>query len=607
MAKNRYPGTQPFTAEQSELFYGRKQETEDLMKLIRFQQMVVLYGKSGLGKSSLLNTKIKRQVETQKIAEVFAVRFNAWTDGEETPLSKTVEALLSFGKEQATPKANPIEPIADNTLWYAAKARQLATQKQRYLLVFDQFEELFTYPEAAIQAFKESLAELMRAGLPKRIEERIPTLALSDDDLDTLYETADIKVLFAIRSDRMHLLDKLSDVLPDILRHCYALNALIEADAKEAIVEPAKLVGDFDAPTFQYTEGALSDILAFLKDEDGRIEAIQLQTLCQAFERRITTEGSSITEADTPTDKLKDIIDHYYKTQLDDPRLEDKNTAQRLIEDELVIETGDNKGVRVTLHELSIFVKFANRAAPEAAEKVRLKNLLDALVNIHLLRREVGSRGGDTYELAHDRLIEPVLKSRKVYLAAVEALKLKEQNERREAELVEAKRQADIEKKRAEEAERLTNEANEAKVMAEGALNKSLVLQKRIEEALDNSLVLQRKVEYENKRAIKGSKLSTGFALLALIALAFTYILYSKANDEKEKAKFAEETARESLKKMKEAVDSRNKIEAYKFIQKAEIDIKAKQYYFAKINLDSAKRLDSSIYQIDSLLKQIPR
>jgi ABC-type phosphate transport system ATPase subunit len=144
--KNRYPGTQPFTAEQSALFYGRKQETEDLMKLIRFQQMVVLYGKSGLGKSSLLNTKIKQDIEEKKIAETFAVRFNAWTADGETPLSKTVEALSTFGKLQTFQKLNPLAPIADNTLWYAAKSRQLATGRQRFLLVFDQFEELFTYP-----------------------------------------------------------------------------------------------------------------------------------------------------------------------------------------------------------------------------------------------------------------------------------------------------------------------------------------------------------------------------------------------------------------------------------------------------------------------------
>ncbi len=101
--------------------------------------------------------------------------------------------------------------------------------------------------------------------------------------------------------------------------------------------------------------------------------------MCQAFEITIHTEGVSITAADTPTEKLKDIIDHYYKTQIDDPRIDDKHTAHRLIEDELVIETGDNKGVRVTLHELSILVKFAQRGANEADEKIRLKHLLDAL------------------------------------------------------------------------------------------------------------------------------------------------------------------------------------------------------------------------------------
>jgi hypothetical protein len=562
MAHNRYPGTQPFTAEQSDLFYGRKQETDDLMKLIRFQQMVVLYGKSGLGKSSLLNTKIKQEVEAHKIADAFAIRFNAWTEGGETPLSKTVESLLPL-QGFATlggvkPSSNPLAPIADNTLWYAAKARQLATKRQRFMLVFDQFEELFTYSDADIQAFKESLAELMRAGLPKRIEENINNLNLSDDDLDTLYETADIKVLFAIRSDRLHLLDKLSDVLPDILRHCYELKALIEPDALEAIVKPAALVGDFGVPTFNYTEGALADIVSFLKDEDGRIEAIQLQTLCQAFERTIHTEGSSITAADTPMDKLKAIIDDYYKTQLNHDSITDKLTAHRLIEDELVIETGDNKGVRVTLHELSILVKFANHTANEADERKRLKHLLDALVNVHLLRREVGSRGGDTYELSHDRLIEPVLKSKKIYLAEVERQKAKEEHERRETELAEAKRQAALEKRRRQRA-----------------------------------------------------TLLSAVSILGLIVATWSYIDATKAKHSVERARIQADSTSTRLhtlyENLKETQAQRDKIEADKLIQQAEVDIKAKQYYFAKIKLDSAKTLDSTNHQIDLLIHQIPQ
>jgi hypothetical protein len=445
MNKNRYPGTQPFTSAQENLFFGRELETKELLKLIQFQQMVVLYGKSGLGKSSLLNAKIIQEVKQQQIAQVFPMRFNAWTkETDETPLSKTRTALLTLEGLQT----HTLAPIADNSLWYAIKARQMATKQKRFLLVFDQFEELFTYPDAEIKAFKDDFAELLRSRMPKRMDKAIQNLQLSDADLDTFYENVDVKVLFAIRSDRMHLLDKLSDVLPDILRHCYELKALIEPDAREAITKPAALVGDFDVPTFTYTGGALSDIVSFLKDENGRIEAIQLQTLCQAFERTIHREGSSITAADTPMDKLKAIIDDYYKTQLNHDSITDKHTAHRLIEDELVIETGDGKGVRVTLHELSILVKFANRNAPEADEKIRLKHLLDALVNVHLLRREVGSRGGDTYELAHDRLVEPVLTAKKVYEAEVERQKAKEETERREGELAEAKRQAWVERRR---------------------------------------------------------------------------------------------------------------------------------------------------------------
>jgi formylglycine-generating enzyme required for sulfatase activity len=578
--KNRYPGTQPFTAEQKNLFHGRKQETEDLMKLIRFHQMVVLYGKSGLGKSSLLNTKIKQEIEAHKITDVFAVRFNAWTEEGETPLRKTVEALFtdstaansgktSAGKTSARfetsptllgTSSNPLAPIADNTLWYAAKARQLTTGRQRFLLVFDQFEELFTYPDETIQDFKESLAELMRAGLPKRIEEAVKTLPLSDDDLDTLYETADIKVLFAIRSDRMHLLDKLSDVLPDILRHCYELKALVAADAREAVVKPADLEGDFSAPRFTYTEGALTDMLTFLKDEDGRIEAIQLQTLCQAFERTIQKAGQSITAADTPTEKLKDIIDHYYKTQIDDPRIGDKHTAQRLIEDELVIETGDGKGVRVTLHELSILVKFANRDAHETTEKERLKQLLEALVNVHLLRREVGSRGGDTYELSHDRLIEPVVKSKKVYVAEVERANIAKQKSQQETELAEAKQQAQIEKQRAEEAEKLKNNALTAKKKAQYALAiASLLLllalggfgyaQQKQQEAQASENKANLNFDLAQKRA-EEAKQNADAATAARLEAEKNLIF---ANEQKDIAKTALEQAKINLQKAQQA------------------------------------------------------
>ncbi|MEN9610590.1 MAG: hypothetical protein RLZZ628_1404 [Bacteroidota bacterium] len=421
---NRYPGTKSFTEAQKHLFYGREQEQMALLKQIRFHQMVVLYSKSGLGKTSLLNASVVPSIIAAHKTTVFPTRFTAWTSHTlpiEMPVNKMLNVLM--------PTAHSIlETINDNTLWVALKTRQLITHQNHFLWVFDQFEELFTYPDAAIDAFKMQLAELLWSGLPHRFQNHLQELNLSEAALDIIYEPATVKVLFAIRADRMHLLDRLSDVLPDILRHCFELKALTEPMARQAIVAPARAIGDFASLPFEYDDAALQNIIQFLCDEDGLIEAIQLQTLCQAFEQTIKAPDLRIGVAHTQPKRLAVLIDQYYHTRLLDPCISDPKMAQRIIEDELVTVSSEGKAVRVTLPELYLQSKF---------ESSTLKSVLDALVNVHLLRREVGVRGGDTYELAHDRLIEPVLEAKQVRLEFEQA----EQQKKQAQELAHAARQ----------------------------------------------------------------------------------------------------------------------------------------------------------------------
>ncbi len=54
----RYPGPQSFTEEDEQLFYGRNRETKALYDLIMVQPLVVLFAKSGMGKTSLLQAGI---------------------------------------------------------------------------------------------------------------------------------------------------------------------------------------------------------------------------------------------------------------------------------------------------------------------------------------------------------------------------------------------------------------------------------------------------------------------------------------------------------------------------------------------------------------------
>src|SRR5882757_10956086 len=53
-ADNPWPGLSSFTEDLRGFFFGREKETEELVRLIRRNTLTVLFGQSGLGKSSLL-------------------------------------------------------------------------------------------------------------------------------------------------------------------------------------------------------------------------------------------------------------------------------------------------------------------------------------------------------------------------------------------------------------------------------------------------------------------------------------------------------------------------------------------------------------------------
>src|SRR5215468_2678952 len=57
-ADNPWPGLAAFREADHEFFYGRQDETAELLRLVRRDLLTVLYGLSGLGKSSLLRAAV---------------------------------------------------------------------------------------------------------------------------------------------------------------------------------------------------------------------------------------------------------------------------------------------------------------------------------------------------------------------------------------------------------------------------------------------------------------------------------------------------------------------------------------------------------------------
>jgi len=403
MKQFRYPGAQPFTTAQKDLFFGRDEDITKLHRLVKTESLVVLHAKSGMGKSSLLNAGIIPAVIQETEYTPLHIRFNAWTEGKlDLPADITRKTISPEGSKRTF-----IDSLINNeqSLWHELKETQLLSEGQRkYLLIFDQFEELFTYPVDAISAFRDQLAEALYTRIPQRyrkvleaqIEQGVCTL--KDQDFDRLQEPITVKILLSVRSDRLHLMDRLSVSLPDILGNCYELETISPAQAITAIVEPARRSGDFTAPVFTFSAAAVDHVVDFLDDAERRIETIQLQILCRTFEERVIQEKITHFEKET-LGELEDIISSFYSRQIDLLGSEmDQYRARLLIEEGLIVPEDRQ---RLTLHEAQILSLFQ---VPRAH--------LAILVDGGLLRAEPALRGGYAFELSHDTLVGPALEAR---------------------------------------------------------------------------------------------------------------------------------------------------------------------------------------------------
>lgn len=437
----RYPGAQPFTRNQQNIFFGREKDIEGLYQLMSVEQLVVLYSKSGLGKSSLLNAGLIPKIEEEGLYEPITFRFGAYMEGKkETPIGISQQTLGKNIKSDSF-----LEKVVKdkNSLWYQLKNRWLhAKNKKGYILIFDQFEELFTYPKEAIRDFKLQLVEALNSTIPQEIRKQVEKEFaknpgfLSADEYELMATPIRLKVIMGIRSDRMSLIAQLADYLPNILSNCYELGALTAEQAEDAILSPAYLKSsDFIAPVFDYTDETIEAILAFLtKENKDKIESFQLQILCQTLERKVIQQKIKlITRADLGD--IENVYKNYYDNQLKLIGNDDEEYAARvLIEDGLIFEEEER---RLNIYEGQVHKAFNITPA-----------LLAKLVDSHLLRAEPSMKGGYTYELSHDTLVAPVLRSKRKRKAEEARLEKERIEKEKEAEMEALRKEAAKEKKR---------------------------------------------------------------------------------------------------------------------------------------------------------------
>lgn len=145
---NPFPGLRPFAPEDSDLFFGREGESEEVVGKLIKNRFVTVIGASGSGKSSLIYCGVLPKVRNHKIKSASGWRIISFRPGND-PFGNLADAIsekISEDSLKAVDKNTILTELRDNEGGIAAAVKKfLITADEKVLIVVDQFEEIFRY------------------------------------------------------------------------------------------------------------------------------------------------------------------------------------------------------------------------------------------------------------------------------------------------------------------------------------------------------------------------------------------------------------------------------------------------------------------------------
>lgn len=415
----RYPGIRSFERDESQLFFGREQEAEELFSMIKVKPLTVLFAKSGIGKTSLLNAGVIPMLENEYF---FPVKIRL-QDTSISPVETIKQVLKPYFNQDKWVEQSAEEPH----LWEMLNACEFKQAGEAFIpvLIFDQFEEFFSHSSAQQSELISILSDVINERLPSELQQAfraIPRKERTEEQLEW-YSPVKARVVFSIRSDRMSMLDDLKTQIPTVLHDRFHLRSLSQVAAQMAITAPAALdMEQFDTAPFTYSPNALEEMLSALSNEAGEVESFQLQLLCQYIEEKVQRGAiqNEVQHQDFGGQSgVQEILNDYYERAIGQLSEKEQPIARQFIEEGLIVN-----GKRVGVAQGVEGSRFGVGAV-----------LLEKLLDSRLIRSET-IHLGKIYELSHDTLVGPIL-------ASYETRRLKEEREASDRKIAEEKAKAE--------------------------------------------------------------------------------------------------------------------------------------------------------------------
>jgi hypothetical protein len=449
-------GLHPFTEENQHYFFGRTAEIRDIFLRVRENPLTVLYGNSGLGKTSLVRAGLIPKLRVERFRPVHLLL--DFSSASPSLADQVREALAKVCVDPDWDATTLLERWGSlHSFWeiYAnEKLRPSELAARPPVLIFDQFEEVFTLgrDETGVADPREGeIAELFTQ-IADLVENRAPAAvqALFQDEpqraRDYEFGPTFARVVLTLREDFLARLEEWKSVMPSLMRNRMALRPLSGPQALEAVVRPGRM----DGRTI-VSDQVGEQVVRFVaqRKDDTPLEEIEavpplVSLVCERLnvarlEAKPPQEGIS---DELVKSQGADILQRFYDESFSVFPEAKREVVREYIEDRMVTVGGHRNPVA----REDAVAELAGRgvSAPDS--------VLNVLIKRRLLTPE--QRGGiQRLEITHDVLTPLVVRGRK------------ERTERRLTE--EAKRKTEEAERKQAEAEALQAKAEAVAARAE--------------------------------------------------------------------------------------------------------------------------------------------
>jgi len=369
MNKSPFKFLDSYTKEDKKIFFGRDKETEELYQKVFESKVLLVYGVSGTGKSSLIHCGLANKFNDSDWLPINIRRGANINDSLVRAIEKEITSTSSRNDENKKKL----------TLKKQLRNLYLDNFKPIYL-IFDQFEELFIF-----------------GSKPEREDFIKSVKTIVDSDLNC-------KFLFVIREEYLAGITEFEKQLPQIMQNRIRIEKMGRSNAIQAIEGPCKYAN------INLEKGFSEALIEKLSPDSAEVELTYLQVYLDKLYKE--SENSFTLSLIDSFGDVKDLLGSFLDEQI--AELESPEEGLTILK--AFVSTKGTKR-QITESEVTDYALTLGKKI----ESEQLRSLIQKFISLRILRdKDENNR----YELRHDALAAKIYE--KITLVEKELLEVRQ-------------------------------------------------------------------------------------------------------------------------------------------------------------------------------------